>query len=77
MPRLPGMGDGGVSWTWLLHPPAPRPLPCCPPLNPCSAPGRQFGLELLQSLLQKEHNLNLTGSYYSPLLGTLTYTVPR
>ncbi|XP_009891847.1 PREDICTED: bactericidal permeability-increasing protein-like [Charadrius vociferus] len=39
--------------------------------------GRQFGLEMLQSLLQKEHKLNLTGSYYSPLLGTLTYTVPR
>ncbi|XP_075022227.1 bactericidal permeability-increasing protein-like [Calonectris borealis] len=39
--------------------------------------GRQFGLELLQSLLQKEHELNLTGSYHSPLLGTLTYAVPR
>ncbi|KAM6378501.1 bactericidal permeability-increasing protein-like [Pluvialis apricaria] len=39
--------------------------------------GRRFGLELLQSLLQKEHKLNLTGSYHSPLLGTLTYTVPR
>ncbi|KAM9218970.1 bactericidal permeability-increasing protein-like [Leptosomus discolor] len=39
--------------------------------------GRRFGLELLQSLLQKEHELNLTGSYHSPLLGTLTYAVPR
>ncbi|KAK4812658.1 hypothetical protein QYF61_012168 [Mycteria americana] len=39
--------------------------------------GRQFGLELLRSLLQKEHKLNLRGSYHSPLLGTLTYTVPR
>ncbi|XP_074964496.1 bactericidal permeability-increasing protein-like isoform X1 [Phalacrocorax aristotelis] len=39
--------------------------------------GRQFGLKLLQSLLQKEHELNLTGSYHSPLLGTLTYAVPR
>ncbi|XP_059683378.1 bactericidal permeability-increasing protein-like [Gavia stellata] len=39
--------------------------------------GRQFGLELLQSLLQKEHELNLHGSYHSPLLGTLTYAVPR
>ncbi|PKU37395.1 bactericidal permeability-increasing [Limosa lapponica baueri] len=39
--------------------------------------GRQFGLEQLQSLLQKEHELNLTGSYRSPLLGTLTYAVPR
>ncbi|KAM6242752.1 bactericidal permeability-increasing protein-like isoform 1-T1 [Spheniscus humboldti] len=39
--------------------------------------GRQFGLELLQSLLQKEHELNLRGSHYSPLLGTFTYAVPR
>ncbi|XP_029864594.1 bactericidal permeability-increasing protein-like [Aquila chrysaetos chrysaetos] len=39
--------------------------------------GRRIGLELLQSLLQKEHELNLRGSYYSPLLGTLTYAVPR
>ncbi|KAM6194897.1 bactericidal permeability-increasing protein-like [Sarcoramphus papa] len=39
--------------------------------------GRQFGLELLQSLLQKEHELNLKGSYYSPLVGTLAYAVPR
>ncbi|KAK2529175.1 bactericidal permeability-increasing protein [Columba livia] len=39
--------------------------------------GRQLGLELLQSRLQKEHELNLTGSCHSPLLGTLTYTVPR
>lgn len=71
------MGDGGVSWTRLLAPPAPQPLPRRPPLNPCSAPGRRFGLEQLQSLLQKEHELNLTGSYHSPFLGTLTYTVPR
>ncbi|KAK2520750.1 bactericidal permeability-increasing protein, partial [Columba guinea] len=48
-----------------------------PPLNACSAPGRQLGLGLLQSRLQKEHELNLKGSYHSPLLGTLTYTVPR
>lgn len=41
------------------------------------APGRRFGLELLQSMLQKEHELNLTGSYNTPLLGTLTYAVPR
>ncbi|XP_040465740.1 bactericidal permeability-increasing protein-like isoform X1 [Falco naumanni] len=39
--------------------------------------GWQFGLEMLQSLLQKEHELNLRGNYDSPLLGTLTYTVPR
>ncbi|XP_069727610.1 bactericidal permeability-increasing protein-like isoform X2 [Phaenicophaeus curvirostris] len=39
--------------------------------------GQQVGLELLQSLLQKEHELNLNSSYHSPLLGTLTYTVPR
>ncbi|XP_009469769.1 PREDICTED: bactericidal permeability-increasing protein-like [Nipponia nippon] len=39
--------------------------------------GRQLGLELLQSRLQKEHELNLNGSYHSPLLGTLTYAVPR
>ncbi|XP_074776715.1 bactericidal permeability-increasing protein-like [Athene noctua] len=39
--------------------------------------GRRFGLELLQPLLQKEHELNLKGSYDSPVLGTLTYTVPR
>lgn len=77
MPRLPGMGDGGVSWTRLLTPPAPQPLPWHSPPNLCSAPGRQFGLELLQSLLQKEHELNLRGSYYSPLLGTFTYAVPR
>ncbi|OWK56630.1 Bactericidal permeability-increasing protein [Lonchura striata] len=32
---------------------------------------------MLQSMLQKEHELNLTGSYNTPLLGTLTYTVPR
>ncbi|KAM6052827.1 bactericidal permeability-increasing protein-like isoform 2-T2 [Theristicus caerulescens] len=38
--------------------------------------GRQLGLELLQSRLQKEHELNLNGSYHSPLLGTLTYAVP-
>lgn len=77
MPRWPGMGDGGVSWTRLLAPPAPQPLPWCPPPNPRFAPGRQFGLELLQSLLQKEQELNLNGSYYSPLVGTLTYAVPR
>ncbi|CAM9556610.1 unnamed protein product [Bubo scandiacus] len=39
--------------------------------------GRRFVLELLQPLLQKEHELNLRGSYDSPVLGTLTYTVPR
>ncbi|XP_016158669.1 PREDICTED: bactericidal permeability-increasing protein-like [Ficedula albicollis] len=39
--------------------------------------GRRFGLELLQSMLQKEHELNLAGSYNTPLLGTLTYAVPR
>ncbi|XP_075577498.1 bactericidal permeability-increasing protein-like [Pelecanus crispus] len=39
--------------------------------------GRRFGLQLLQPLLQKDHELNLNGSYHSPLLGTLTYTVPR
>ncbi|XP_065706308.1 bactericidal permeability-increasing protein-like [Patagioenas fasciata] len=39
--------------------------------------GRQLGLELLQSRLQKDHELNLKGSYHSPLLGTLTYTVLR
>ncbi|GAB0197362.1 bactericidal permeability-increasing protein-like [Grus japonensis] len=39
--------------------------------------GRRFGLEQLQSLLQKEHELNLKGSYHSPLLGTFTYAVPR
>ncbi|XP_030818935.1 bactericidal permeability-increasing protein-like [Camarhynchus parvulus] len=39
--------------------------------------GRRFGLEVLQSMLQKEHELNLTGSYNTPLLGTLTYAVPR
>ncbi|XP_027750840.1 bactericidal permeability-increasing protein-like [Empidonax traillii] len=39
--------------------------------------GRRFGLELFQSTLQKEHELNLTGSYNIPLLGTLTYAVPR
>ncbi|KAM9260414.1 bactericidal permeability-increasing protein-like [Cariama cristata] len=39
--------------------------------------GRRFGLELLRSLLQKEHELDLRGSYNSPLLGTLTYAVPR
>ncbi|KAM9527963.1 bactericidal permeability-increasing protein-like [Guaruba guarouba] len=39
--------------------------------------GQRFGMELLQSLLQKEHELNLEGSYHLPLLGTLTYTVPR
>ncbi|XP_029816267.1 bactericidal permeability-increasing protein-like [Manacus vitellinus] len=39
--------------------------------------GRRFGLELFQSTLQKEHELNLTGSYNIPLLGNLTYAVPR
>ncbi|XP_075624661.1 bactericidal permeability-increasing protein-like [Balearica regulorum gibbericeps] len=39
--------------------------------------GRRFGLEQLRSLLQKEHELNLKGSYHSPLLGTFTYAVPR
>ncbi|KAM6112907.1 bactericidal permeability-increasing protein-like [Pterocles gutturalis] len=39
--------------------------------------GRRFGLELLRSLLQKEHEVELGGSYHSPLLGTLNYTVPR
>ncbi|XP_053937228.1 bactericidal permeability-increasing protein-like [Cuculus canorus] len=38
--------------------------------------GQQVGLEFLQSLLQKEHELNLNGSYRSPLLGMLAYTVP-
>lgn len=59
------------------RPPAPQPLPWQPLPNPCSAPGRQFGLELLQSLLQKEHEVNLKGSYHSLLLGTLSYAVPR
>ncbi|XP_035200050.1 lipopolysaccharide-binding protein-like [Oxyura jamaicensis] len=39
--------------------------------------GRHFGLELLRSLLQKEHELNLQGSYRPPFLGELQYTVPR
>ncbi|XP_068272185.1 bactericidal permeability-increasing protein-like [Nyctibius grandis] len=39
--------------------------------------GWRFGLELLQSLLQKEHELDLRGSYRHPLLGTFTYSVPR
>ncbi|XP_074744462.1 bactericidal permeability-increasing protein-like [Strix uralensis] len=39
--------------------------------------GQRFVLELLQPLLQKEHELNLRGTYDSPVLGTLTYTVPR
>lgn len=34
-------------------------------------------MKLVQSLLQKEHELNLEGSYHIPLLGMLTYTVPR
>jgi len=71
------MGGGGVSWKWLLAPLAPRTLPWRPPATPRSAPGRELGLELLQSLLRKEHELNLRGSYSTPLLGTLTYAVPR
>ncbi|KAM6053719.1 bactericidal permeability-increasing protein-like [Chlamydotis macqueenii] len=39
--------------------------------------GRRFGLELLRSLLEKEHELDLRGSHSSPVLGTLTYSVPR
>ncbi|KAM6248348.1 bactericidal permeability-increasing protein-like [Porphyrio hochstetteri] len=39
--------------------------------------GRRFGLEQLQSLLLKEHELNLRGSYVRPLLGTFSYAVPR
>ncbi|OXB78531.1 UNVERIFIED_CONTAM: hypothetical protein H355_007561, partial [Colinus virginianus] len=39
--------------------------------------GRRFGLELLRSLLQKEHSVNLQGSYRAPLLGRLNYTVPQ
>ncbi|XP_015151939.2 bactericidal permeability-increasing protein isoform X2 [Gallus gallus] len=39
--------------------------------------GQRFGLELLRSLLQKEHNVNLQGSYQAPLLGRLNYTVPQ
>ncbi|XP_015737360.1 bactericidal permeability-increasing protein-like isoform X2 [Coturnix japonica] len=39
--------------------------------------GRRFGLEMLRSLLQKEHDVNLQGSYQAPLLGRLNYTVPQ
>ncbi|XP_032054457.1 bactericidal permeability-increasing protein-like [Aythya fuligula] len=39
--------------------------------------GRHFGLELLRSQLQKEHELNLQGSYQPPLLGEIQYSVPR
>lgn len=47
------------------------------PEPPCSAPGRHFGLELLRSQLQKEHELNLQGSYRPPFLGEIQYSVPR
>lgn len=61
--------------------PAARPIgdpaPSLTPLTPRSAPGRQVGLELLQPLLQKEHELNLRGCYHRPLLGTLAYSVSR
>nr|XP_025962866.1 lipopolysaccharide-binding protein-like [Dromaius novaehollandiae] len=39
--------------------------------------GRQFGLEMLRALLQREHELNLTGRYRLPLLGELVFAVPR
>ncbi|KAI6074012.1 Bactericidal permeability-increasing protein-like protein [Aix galericulata] len=39
--------------------------------------GRRFGLELLRSQLQKEHELNLQGSYRPPFLGEIQYSVPR
>ncbi|XP_010720930.1 bactericidal permeability-increasing protein-like isoform X1 [Meleagris gallopavo] len=39
--------------------------------------GRRFGLDLLRSLLQKEHDVNLQGSYRAPFLGRLNYTVPQ
>ncbi|XP_021272858.1 bactericidal permeability-increasing protein-like [Numida meleagris] len=39
--------------------------------------GRRFGLELLRSVLQKEHDVNLQGSYQAPFLGRLNYTVPQ
>ncbi|XP_071429109.1 bactericidal permeability-increasing protein-like [Pithys albifrons albifrons] len=74
----------GITWLCLL-----LLLPVCVPVtvtNPGIKAwltrsalefGHRFGLELLQSTLQKEHELNLTGSYNTPLLGTLTYAVPR
>lgn len=77
MLRAPGMGLEGYPGPGCSPCHHPSPFPGDPPLNPHSAPGRQLGLELLQSRLQKEHELNLKGSYHSPLLGTLTYTVPR
>ncbi|XP_074868358.1 bactericidal permeability-increasing protein-like [Carettochelys insculpta] len=39
--------------------------------------GRQFSLEVLKSLLQKEHVLDLNGSYNIPLLGDVGYSVAR
>ncbi|XP_068768833.1 bactericidal permeability-increasing protein-like [Struthio camelus] len=39
--------------------------------------GRRVGLERLRALLQKEHVLNVTGSYRLPLLGQLAFAVPR
>ncbi|XP_042656905.1 bactericidal permeability-increasing protein-like isoform X2 [Tyto alba] len=77
-------GTPGSAWLWILI-----LLTACAPAagtNPGIKArltrralefGRRFGLELLQSLLQKEHELDLRGSYNSPLLGTLTYAVPR
>ncbi|XP_009079132.1 PREDICTED: bactericidal permeability-increasing protein-like [Acanthisitta chloris] len=78
----------GTTWICLL-----LLLPACVPdtiTNPGINPGikawltrrtlefgRRFGLEFLQSLLQKEHEVNLMGSYNTSLLGTLTYSVPR
>lgn len=77
MPSLPGMGDGRTSLDLAFHSPVTSsPFLGVTP-NSHFAPGRRFGLELLQSMLQKEHELNLTGSYNTPLLGTLTYAVPR
>lgn len=64
----------GCSLSW--YPRYPSPFLGITP-NSHFAPGRRFGLELLQSMLLKEHQLNLTGSYNTPLLGTLTYAVPR
>ncbi|RMB95742.1 hypothetical protein DUI87_27855 [Hirundo rustica rustica] len=66
-----GLADPEDTGVWY-----PSPFLGITP-NSHFAPGRRFGLELLQSTLQKEHEMNLTGSYNTPLLGTLTYAVPR
>uniref|UniRef100_A0A8B9V3U0 Bactericidal permeability-increasing protein n=1 Tax=Anas zonorhyncha TaxID=75864 RepID=A0A8B9V3U0_9AVES len=82
-PRRPPTGSALALLCLLLLPAACSPATSSSPgikgrvTQRALEYGRHFGLELLRSQLQKEHELNLQGSYRPPFLGEIQYSVPR